>query len=99
MSNYYGRRLTGEKTCKSTDEVKAYERTFISTTQAMRVPENVHFVYPYNIICPNDVCTVIKGSTSNFSDTHHLSTTGALQVIPEIAKILGEPEYAQLASH
>jgi peptidoglycan/LPS O-acetylase OafA/YrhL len=99
VSNYYGRRLTGKKTCKSVDEVKAYERTFIATTRAMHVPANVHFVYPYNIICPNDVCTVIKGSTSNFSDMHHLSTTGAMQIMPEIAKILAEPGYGQLASH
>lgn len=90
VSNYYKRPLVSKKQCKPIDDVKAYIKTFIATTQAMSVPANVHFVYPYEIACPYDACNVIEGNIAYFEDIHHLSTDGALRVVSYIAKALWE---------
>lgn len=83
--------LTARKTCKMQNDYKDLNRMFIATTRAMPVPANVHFVYPYQRICPNDACTVIHGHIANYSDIHHLTVDGARLVMPDIARALGWP--------
>jgi len=56
----------------------------------MSLPENVYFVYPYDKLCPNDVCEPIRGTVSNYDDNHHLTQDGAMLVMPDIAQILNK---------
>lgn len=90
VANYYAKPSSTKRTCKSVDVVKGELRQFAVVTRAMSVPANVRFVYPYEIVCPHDVCPVIEGSTAIFSDIHHLTTEGAMRVIPVIAKALAD---------
>lgn len=91
VANYYAMPLSAKRTCTAKRDYKDLNRMFIATTRAMQVPDNVHFVYPYDHLCPHDVCTVIRGNVANYSDTHHMTVDGARQVIPDIARALGPP--------
>jgi peptidoglycan/LPS O-acetylase OafA/YrhL len=90
LSNYYKRPLVGNKPCDSVEPIKAIVKDFSAITRAMQVPSNVSFIYPYEIACPNDSCTVIDGSVAYFEDIHHFSTQGAQRVMPAIAAALRE---------
>jgi peptidoglycan/LPS O-acetylase OafA/YrhL len=88
VSNYYSMPFRSKKKCKTHEDYKEYNKTFISTTRAMATPSNVHFVYPYEKICPHDSCAVITGNVANYTDTHHMTKDAALLIMPEIAAAL-----------
>jgi len=99
VSNYYTRPLVSKKICTPLNfRVTDFVKSFIEITKAMPVPGNVHFIYPYEIVCPANLCRVIEGNIAYFEDTHHLSTEGALRVVPYIAKVLNEDD-GQPAAH
>ena len=76
--------------CGFNAESSRLNKLFTDTSKNLRLPKNVYFIYPYEKICENESCTVISGSTSNYSDGAHLTKDGALLVIPDIYKILNE---------
>ncbi|MBP0598832.1 acyltransferase [Herbaspirillum sp. LeCh32-8] len=91
VSNYYAMPLVSKKNCvvmPDSDYYKGINHMFIDVTQKMKVPDNVRFVYPYEALCPDDQCTMIKGNVSQYSDQHHMTRDGALRVMPMIAQAL-----------
>lgn len=89
LSNYYALPLRAKK-CETFESIKTFNNGFIETTKNMVVPPSVHFVYPYEKLCPNDICQTIKGKKVNYVDRNHFSEEGALLVISDILRILGE---------
>lgn len=89
MSNYYALPLRSKK-CDTFENIKTFNKAFIDTTKSMTVAPNVHFVYPYEHLCPNDICQAINGTQLNYVDRNHFSEEGALLVMPDILRILGE---------
>lgn len=90
ISNYYSRPLVAHQQCRTFEDIKAMDKAFVSVTRAMTFPSDIHIVYPYETICPNDACTIINGNISYYSDIHHLSKDGAMLVMPEIVKALNK---------
>ncbi len=86
FANYYVTRR--KRLCEINQMSKDYNKLFDLTTKNMNVQKNVFFVYPYEKICPNDICTPINGSVSNYTDNHHLTEDGAMLVMPDIIRIL-----------
>jgi peptidoglycan/LPS O-acetylase OafA/YrhL len=76
--------------CPINKASESYNKLFMSVTRGMSLPENVYFVYPYDKLCPNDVCEPIRGTVSNYDDNHHLTQDGAMLVMPDIAQILNK---------
>lgn len=92
VANYYARPSAEKRACRDINKVKSQIRTFTSVTQAMHVPANVSFLYPYDILCPHDICTVIQGRSAYFSDTNHLSTPGAMLLMPYLGNLLKQTD-------
>jgi hypothetical protein len=65
-------------------------KLFITTSKKISLPSNIFFLYPSEKVCINDRCQVISNSISNYSDSAHISTDGALLAMPDIAKILNQ---------
>jgi peptidoglycan/LPS O-acetylase OafA/YrhL len=76
------------RNCGFDVESSRLNRLFISTSKKIASPKNLYFVYPYEKICENENCAVINGSKSNYSDGAHLSTDGALLLMPNFIDIL-----------
>ena len=60
----------------------------MNITKGLRVPDRVHFVYPYEKLCSQNGCTVIENNVLYYSDAHHLTKDGAMLIMPDIVKIL-----------
>lgn len=88
FANYYI--SARNQSCKQHFESIHHVQTFIEVSQALKMPLNVHLIHPYQIICPNGLCSVIEGNTSNYYDGNHLSLDGAKKITPHILKILEE---------
>jgi peptidoglycan/LPS O-acetylase OafA/YrhL len=76
------------KNCPQDEGEKTINKTFIDVTRHMSVPGNVFFVYPYQHLCPNDVCVVSEGGMSNFFNFNHLTFAGGEGVAREIERIV-----------
>ena len=66
-------------------------KEFINETQNMKIPKNVHFVYPYKLLCNDkrDYCLFFnKQGQINYLDDNHLSYYGSEPVVNEIKKII-----------
>jgi len=88
ISHYYSFRPFQKNKCNSFEESKSISKAFISTTRNMLFPKNIHFVFPYERLCPKDVCKIIDGSVQYYSDISHLTKDGALLVMPDIIHAL-----------
>lgn len=86
FANYYV--PLRNQACKEHLESIKQVGEFIRVSSSMNIPPNVHLVHPYQIICPNGICSVIENSVSNYYDGNHLSLDGAKKVMPHIIKIL-----------
>jgi len=69
------------------DQIQA-NQNFVLNTKGLPKPNNLIFVYPYEKLCPQGVCKVIEGSTSNYWDDAHMSRDGALMSIPDLIQYL-----------
>jgi hypothetical protein len=78
----------GKKDCAQSSETKKVNQLFIETTQKMKKPSNVFFVYPYIHLCPNDFCLANNDGKMNYIDANHLSNTGSKEIVQEISVIL-----------
>jgi peptidoglycan/LPS O-acetylase OafA/YrhL len=76
------------KKCPQEEEDKAINRVFIDVTRKMTVPGNVFFVYPYQHLCPDDVCVVSEGGMSNFFNFNHLTFAGGEGIAREVEQIV-----------
>lgn len=92
MSNYFMRAGGQARQCHSTERFKDYVRQFEKTTRALAKSSNVSFIYPYNIVCPSGECHTIEGDIAIFEDFHHLTTDGAMKVMPDIERALEKVE-------
>ena len=70
------------------EEEFAINKAFIDVTRHMTVPKNVFFVYPYQHLCPDDVCVVSEGGMSNFFNFNHLTFAGGEGVAREVEQIV-----------
>ena len=77
-----------QRNCGFDVESSRLNKLFISTSKKIASPKNIYFVYPYEKICKDENCAVINGSKSNYSDGAHLSTDGALLLMPNFMSIL-----------
>jgi hypothetical protein len=82
------RRVNSDRLCWQSNESKLVNRNFIEVTDSFFKLTNVFFVYPYNYLCPNDLCVVRKNGISNYTDPHHLSFSGGRDVVNEISEII-----------
>ena len=77
-----------QRNCKSFEESKVINKTFISVTRGMSLSKNIHFVYPYESLCPDDICKMRRGTILYYRDSHHLTEAGAKLVMPNIIRAL-----------
>ncbi len=86
--NYYFSQSKWAQNCRDLTQSRAVNIDFIKITQALRLPENVYFVYPYEKLCDLTSCKSIENNTLYYSDSHHLTKEGAMSIMPEIQKII-----------
>lgn len=86
IANYYV--SSRKKSCPRFENQYKKSSIFIVESKKMTTPKNVQFFYPYEKLCPNDVCTVINGSVSNYWDDRHMSRDGALMSTPDLIEYL-----------
>lgn len=76
------------KNCDQQEQLKPMNRNFMEVTRDMKLPEKFHFIYPYEYICPDDVCIFSKDGLSNYFDDSHLTFSGSEKIVGEIKKIV-----------
>ncbi|MBU3641015.1 acyltransferase family protein [Polynucleobacter sp. Fuers-14] len=87
FANYYiGSR---RKPCGFDMRSSELNETFLKVSRDLDLPRNVFFIYPHQKLCKDGGCQVIKDATSNYYNGTHLSTDGALLLMPDIVQILG----------
>ena len=86
--NYYFSQGRQPKTCLDDLDARTGNQDFMNITKGLRVPDRVHFVYPYEKLCSQNGCTVIENNVLYYSDAHHLPKDGAMLIMPDIVKIL-----------
>lgn len=84
-------RLFEPRRCVDSAEDREANRAFMRATQAMHVPGNVHFVYPYEQLCPGDQCVVREGNVMIYRDQNHVTLAGAKRVADAIRRELQAP--------
>jgi peptidoglycan/LPS O-acetylase OafA/YrhL len=92
--NYYFGSSRSQQPCERDETSIKINKDFIAITSAMPAPRKVAFVYPYTILCPNDICTPIQGDILLYGDTHHLTRAGADLVMPTIKALIDEAAIA-----
>lgn len=78
------------RTCKSFPESTAINKNFMQITRKLAGKSKLHFVYPYERLCPKGECRIFSGSEANYIDNHHLSKHGASFVMEDIRKLLND---------
>lgn len=86
IANYYI--PARNRKCSVYEEQIQANKNFVLNTKGLPKPSNLIFVYPYEKLCPEGVCKVIEGSTSNYWDDAHMSRDGALMAIPDLIQYL-----------
>jgi len=61
---------------------------FISEVNKLDKPKNISFIHPYNYLCDGGECQVIGKEGAYFYDDDHLTTAGALKLMPSIQRAL-----------
>lgn len=75
------------KNCPQTKHIQ--QEMFSDTTRKIEKFDNVNYIYPYEILCPNKQCSFFnKNNKVNYIDSNHLSLYGSEPVVNEIAKII-----------
>lgn len=88
--NYYFSQNKWTQNCRDLSQSRAFNIDFIKITQALRLPENVYFIYPFEKLCDLNSCKSIENNRLYYSDSHHLTKEGAMLIMPEIQKIIGK---------
>jgi hypothetical protein len=86
--NYYFGSSRSQQACEQDEASIKINKEFINFTAGLAVPSNVNFVYPFEALCPNDVCVPIRDDVLLYGDNHHLTQAGAQLLMPAIKKIL-----------
>ncbi len=86
IANYYV--PSRKKTCPTFDGQYKSNASFIVESKQLEKPKNLKFFYPYEKLCPNNVCQVIDGSVANYWDDRHMSRDGALLSTPDLIEYL-----------
>jgi peptidoglycan/LPS O-acetylase OafA/YrhL len=87
FANYYI--PSRKKECGFDRHSSDLNQTFFKVSKELTFPKNVFFIYPYEKLCDGKSCQIINDSTSYYYNGQHLSTDGALLLIPDIVNILG----------
>jgi len=86
IANYYV--TFRKKSCQRFEGEYRRNANFIAETKKLNLPKNLQFFYPYEKLCPNDMCKVINGSVANYWDDRHMTKDGALMAIPDLIEYL-----------
>ena len=86
IANYYV--SSRKKSCSRFEGEYRRNKNFIAESQKFTPPKNLKFFYPYEKLCPNDVCKIIDGSVANYWDDRHMSRDGALMATPDLIEYL-----------
>ena len=86
IANYYV--PSRKKSCPRFEEQYTKNSNFIVESKKLASPKNLKFFYPYEKLCPNDVCKVTDGSLANYWDDRHMSRDGALMAAPDLIEYL-----------
>lgn len=86
IANYYV--SSRKKSCPRFEGEYKRNKNFIAESQKFTPPKNLKFFYPYEKLCPNDVCKIIDGSVANYWDDRHMSRDGALMATPDLIEYL-----------
>lgn len=87
FANYYIE--VRKKDCEFDESSYRINKEFFKVSNELSFPKNVFFVYPHEKLCANGKCQVINDSISYYFNGTHLSTDGALLLVPDITHILG----------
>jgi hypothetical protein len=86
IANYYV--SSRKKPCPRFEREYRRNENFIVESKKFTTPKNLQFFYPYEKLCPNDMCKVIDGSVANYWDDRHMSRDGALMAAPDLIEYL-----------
>lgn len=96
--NYYFGSSRSQRPCEDDESSIKINKDFIEITSGIVTSSNVSFVYPYEVLCPNDICVPIQHGTLLYGDNHHLTRAGAQLLMPTIKKIIEGPDNSGNAS-
>ena len=96
--NYYFGSSRSQQACEQDETSIKINKEFINITAGLAVPSNVNFVYPFEALCPKDVCVPIRDDILLYGDNHHLTQAGAQLLMPAIKKILSSVDNSVNAS-
>jgi peptidoglycan/LPS O-acetylase OafA/YrhL len=86
IANYYV--LPRKKSCPRIESEYKRNSSYMRESKKFTPPKNLKFFYPYEKLCPKDVCNVIDGSVANYWDDRHMSRDGALMATPDLIEYL-----------
>lgn len=80
--------------CQDFPESKKANLAFIEASRKATLPVKVEFIYPYEKLCPNNECQVIRNGRSMYHDEHHLTKEGGMVALADIRRILDRKQPA-----
>ena len=86
-NNYFEHRRT-PKSCDANQASIEINKAFVTTTSSQSGLKEVHFVHPYQKLCPLGDCQPIRNGILLYGDSHHLTRAGAALIMPEIEAII-----------
>ena len=86
--NYYFKSAWMKQDCQLLSDSILANKRFVDVTSKRPQQENIIFIYPYNKLCPDDVCMARDNQTQFYGDAHHLTKDGALLVVRDIKKAI-----------
>jgi peptidoglycan/LPS O-acetylase OafA/YrhL len=86
--NYYFESAWMKQDCQLFSDSILANKQFVDVTSKRQQQENIIFIYPYNKLCPGDVCMARDNQIQFYGDSHHLTKDGALLVVRDIKKAI-----------
>jgi peptidoglycan/LPS O-acetylase OafA/YrhL len=86
--NYYFQSPWLKQDCQLFTDSILVNKRFVEVTSKGPQKENIIFIYPYNKLCPDDICRARANEIQFYGDAHHLTKDGALLVVQDIKKAI-----------
>ena len=86
--NYYFQSAWMKQDCQLFTDSILVNKKFIDVTSQGPQKEDIIFIYPYNKLCPDDVCRARANEIQFYGDSHHLTKDGALLVVQDIKRAI-----------
>lgn len=78
--------------CRIDHDSRARNAAFTRVTRQLRADPRVIYIYPAEVLCPGNACTVVHGGELSYLDRHHLSLSGASRLMEVFDSVISTGE-------